>query len=87
MRFLLASSHEDEIAITTELAGISCARMEFHYEIANGAGAIAARGRTAHAWTDRQLRVINIAKKMPELYARLGKTVKTGVEPVESGGK
>ena len=79
--------YEDEIAITTELAEISCARMEFHYEIANGAGAVAARGRTAHAWTDRELRVINIAKRMPELYARLEKAVKTGVKPVESGGK
>lgn len=76
--FLAPLRYEDEIAIVTELTLMTCARMEFQYEIVNGAGAVAARGGTAHAWTGRRLRVINIAKVMPELYGLL-KEMRPGV--------
>ena len=60
--------YEDRIVINTRIHKLTCARLEFTYEINDYEGKVLATGNTSHAWTDKSLKPLNIEKKQPELF-------------------
>lgn len=65
------AKYGDEITITTKINNLTCARIEFYYEVANQAGMLLATGITMHAWADNTLKPININKTNPELLTKI----------------
>jgi acyl-CoA thioester hydrolase len=64
--------YEDEIVVKTKIRKMTCARIEFEYEIVKReGGTVVAFGSTSHAWTDKALKPLNIEKKLPELCSKL----------------
>ena len=60
--------YEDEIIVRTKIRKMTCARIEFDYEIiCSCIDKIIASGSTSHAWTDKSLKPLNIEKRMPDL--------------------
>lgn len=61
--------YEDIITIKTKIIKITCARVIFSYNMFNTQNSLVlAEGETRHAWTDKDLKPVNIIKRMPELY-------------------
>ena len=46
--------------------------------LAHHANYVAARGKTLHAWTDRELQAVNLARKAPALFEQLKKALHGG---------
>lgn len=70
--------YEDEIIIRTCIKKMTCVRLVFGYEVFNKKDmSLIALGETFHAWTDKNLKPVNIAKRMPELYEVMKKAVST----------
>lgn len=70
--FKKPAQYEDEIEIVTRLSRLTYVRVCFYYEAYNTKGhVLLATGQTQHAWTNSDLQPVNIAKKMPALYAVL----------------
>lgn len=68
--------YEDEIIIKTKPVKVSCVRLSFKYEVLKKKGMVlVGTGETSHAWTDKNLKPINIEKKMPELFQHLKQAV------------
>lgn len=65
--------YEDEITVVTRLQSISFVRAVFSYAVYNEKGALLSEGRTHHAWTNKSLQPVNIARKMPDMFAKLKK--------------
>jgi len=63
--------YEDELAIHTKLALLTYVRVIFSYDVLDASGTLLATGKTHHAWTNTDLKPINIAKKMPVVYEAL----------------
>ena len=64
--------YEDGIVVKTKIRKMTCARIEFEYEIVKDTdGTVIAIGSTSHAWTDKSLKPQNIEKKLPELSCML----------------
>ena len=71
-RFINPARYEDEIIVRTRLAEMGRVRITFNYDVVIKEGMIhAASGETAHAWTDKSFKPLNIEKRMPELYSLL----------------
>lgn len=67
-----ASRYEDEVIICTSLKSITYTRIVFHYEVyVQGNSKAITMGETEHAWTDSNLKPINIKKHAPEIYSLL----------------
>lgn len=72
--FKSPARYEDEIVVKTKIRRMTCARIEFEYEIVKANdGAVIAVGSTSHAWTNKSLKPLNIEKKLPELCSMLKK--------------
>lgn len=70
------SRYEDEIIIRTKPVKISCVRLIFSYEVFKKDGMnLVVSGETSHAFTDKNLKLLNIEKKMPELYLLLNEAI------------
>lgn len=72
--FLNPARYEEEVVVKTRIKKMTCVRIDFHYEVFNLEMKLLASGMTTHAWTDKQLKPINIQKKQPELYTLLNTT-------------
>ena len=65
-----AARYEDEILIQTRIKEATYARITFYYEVfKDGEPAVITSGETAHAWTSKALKPLNIKKHAPEVYA------------------
>ncbi len=74
--FKSPARYEDEIVVKTTIRKMTCARIEFEYEIVKDKdGTLIAIGSTSHAWTDKSLKPLNIEKKLPELWCILKKAM------------
>lgn len=74
-KFITPAKYEDEIIVNTSIKNISPARISFSYKVLNASsGKLIATGETLHAWTDKVLKPINAAKRIPEIYAVLSKS-------------
>ncbi|HHW31853.1 MAG TPA: acyl-CoA thioesterase [Clostridiaceae bacterium] len=76
--FKAPARYEDEIIIRTHIEKMTCVRITFGYEIFKKKDmSLIARGETFHAWTDKNLKPVNISKRMPELYGIMEKALKS----------
>lgn len=70
--FKCPAKYEDEIIIKTRIKKMTCVRLEFSYEVLNFKDeSVLAIGSTAHAWTDKLLKPLNIQKNLPGLFKLL----------------
>ena len=73
-RFCGSATYEDEIVVRTSITNLTCARMEFGYEVfKKGVASPITTGTTTLAFTDDSLKVINLKKKRPEMYDMMQK--------------
>ncbi|HSQ87804.1 thioesterase family protein [Romboutsia sp.] len=67
--FKKPAMYEDEIIIKTKLENMTNVKVTFSYELYNSFNNnLIATGETTHAWTDKNLKPINIKKKLNKLY-------------------
>ncbi|MCX7709468.1 MAG: acyl-CoA thioesterase [Clostridia bacterium] len=72
--FMSPAKYEDEIIVKTRIRSMTCARIEFDYQIFNSEyDRLLATGSTSHAWTDKSLIPLNIKKLQPEIWLLLEK--------------
>ncbi|NSW92275.1 MAG: acyl-CoA thioesterase [Firmicutes bacterium] len=68
--------YEDEIEVRVKMIKLTCVRIIFSYEVYNSLNkSLVATGETAHAWTDKNLKPLNLEKRLPELYEGLKRAV------------
>lgn len=68
--YIFPAYFDDILDITIYIKEIKGVKITFRYEISKhgGDGTIITKGQTTHAWTNSNLRPINIKKVNPELY-------------------
>ncbi len=70
--FKSPARYEDEIIVKTRVLKMSVVKLVFQYEVLKKEGMqLVVSGETAHAWTDKKLKPVNLEKKLPDLYLRL----------------
>ncbi len=63
------SKYEDKIIVETFIKDIAAVRIIFGYEVSkNGDGKVITEGETSHAWTNKNLKPVNLKKAEPGLY-------------------
>ena len=70
-KYYKSAFYEDELTIKTEIEKISPVRIKFRYKVYNQHNELLNIGTTMHAWTDTNLRILNIKKNFPEIYKKL----------------
>ena len=64
--------YEDEITVESYVKGMTPVRITFGYNVyKNGEDAPINEGETAHAWTNRDLRPVNMRKYAPDVINKL----------------
>jgi len=64
------------VVVITRITSISCVKVVFEYRILNKEnGKTLAVGKTIHAWTDKNIKPLNIEKEAPQIYALLKASV------------
>ncbi len=70
--FKEGARYGDRILIKTSIKKLSPVRLEIKYKaFRKSDNILLAEGETVHAWTDNNLKIINLKKQMPELYKLL----------------
>ena len=70
--FREGAKYGDTILIKTSIKKLSPVRLEIKYKAYRKSdGVFLAEGITVHAWTDENLKIINLKKRLPELYKLL----------------
>jgi len=73
-KFKSPARYEDEITIKTSLKEITKVRVVFSYKVINDLdGKLLSLGETMHGWTNKDLKLINAEKAIPEVYYLLSK--------------
>ena len=63
----------DRVVVRVFIEKLTIARLVLGYEVRRvGEDEVLCTGRTVHAWTDTDLKMINLKKKAPELFEFLG---------------
>ena len=70
-KYYKSAYYEDEITIITEVEKFSPVRIKFTYKLYNSSGDLINIGSTMHAWTDTNLKIINLKKLYPDIYDKL----------------
>lgn len=71
-RFLAPARFEDELSVVTRIERLTRVRLVLGYEVYRARdGALLATGETCHAFTDKELRPVDLRKTAPDLYALL----------------
>ncbi|WP_010247397.1 acyl-CoA thioesterase [Acetivibrio cellulolyticus] len=69
-----AAKYEDELIVTTKIKQISFTRITFYYEVYNkNSNILINYGETMHAWTNKELRPLNMKKHAPDIYDLMAK--------------
>jgi len=70
--FKEGAKYGDTVMVKTSIKTFSPVRIELKYKAYRKSdGAILAEGKTLHAWTDENLKIINLKKRLPDLYKLL----------------
>lgn len=73
-KFKSPARYEDEITIKTSLKELTKVRVVFSYKVINDLdGKLLSLGETMHGWTNKDLKLINAEKAIPEVYYLLSK--------------
>lgn len=71
-KYIRGLQYEDTFVVRAKLSSLSVVRCAFAYEIYKKPDmTLCATGFTAHAFTDPQLRPMNLKKKFPDIWDRL----------------
>jgi acyl-CoA thioester hydrolase len=66
--------YAETVIVSCSVEKLSIARLELVYEVrARHGDRLLASGRTIHAWTDADLKIINLKKTAPDLFEFLKK--------------
>lgn len=77
-KYLSPAKYDDEILVTTELIGYSRVKCEFSYKmIRESDGVEILRGSSVHAFTDENLKPLNLKKIMPGLWDKMNEIDKS----------
>jgi acyl-CoA thioester hydrolase len=64
--------YDEEITVVTRIAELGSSKIVFEYEVIREAdGRLLATGYTKHVWVNKEMKRVNIAQQMPELYEKL----------------
>ena len=75
-KFKSPAKYGSDVTIITRIDKITPVRLCFSYEVFSAAEhKLLAIGKTMHAWTDKKLRPVNVAKKIPNVYSVLTSTI------------
>ncbi|HEX2927425.1 MAG TPA: acyl-CoA thioesterase [Ruminiclostridium sp.] len=78
-KFKSPAKYGDEIIVITGITFVSCVKVRFEYKVLNKrSGKTIAVGSTVHAWTDREIKPLNIEKAAPQIYTSLKTSVEIG---------
>lgn len=67
------AKYEDELVVKTWIKEYTGTRLVFHYDICKADGRVISEGETMHAWTNEELKPVNIRKYRPEIYKLIEK--------------
>jgi acyl-CoA thioester hydrolase len=71
-QFKTGAKYEDELIIRTSMSLLTPVKMDLNYEVIRDSdGKLLATGFTRHAFTNRQLKPMNVKKNNPEVWALL----------------
>ena len=78
--FKSPARYEDDILVVTRITSMTCVRLEFEYQIINNmTNQLYAKGKTSHAWTDKQFKPLDFLKAQPEIFDILKKSMSVTV--------
>ena len=67
-----AARYEDEIVVRSSVKEYNGIRLTFHYEVClSQSGKLITEGETVHAWTNRDLKPVNLKKFRPDIHSLL----------------
>lgn len=70
--FKSPARYGDKITVITSLTLVSCAKIRFDYKILNNRNSkLIAFGYTVHAWTDKDIKPLNIETAAPQIFSSL----------------
>lgn len=70
-KYYKSAFYEDELTIKTTVVTLSPVRIKFKYEVYNQNNELLNIGTTMHAWTDTNLKILNLKKAYPEIYQKI----------------
>jgi acyl-CoA thioester hydrolase len=70
-KYYKSAFYEDELTIKTEIENYSPVRIKFKYSVYNQKNELINIGTSMHAWTGTDLKIMNLKKKFPEIYAKI----------------
>lgn len=71
-----AARYEDRIIVKTSVKEISYSRITFHYEVfKRDDNVMITSGETMHAWTNKELKPLNMKKYAPDIYELMSRAV------------
>ncbi|CCQ97974.1 Thioesterase superfamily protein [[Clostridium] ultunense Esp] len=74
--YIMPAKYDDEIIICTKLVKLKGVRLEFGYTLYRKEdNTLIAKGRTIHAFVDKNLKPINFKKRYREIWDLLGETI------------
>ncbi len=75
-QYIKPAKYDDEIIISTKLVKLKGVRLEFEYTLRKKKdNSLIAKGRTIHAFVDKDLKPINFKKKYRQIWDLLGETI------------
>jgi acyl-CoA thioester hydrolase len=75
-RYKGAARYEDRLIVKTCVKQISYSKITFYYEVYKCSdNSLITTGETVHAWTNRNLKPVNIKKHAPDIFELLSKAV------------
>lgn len=78
-KFKSPAKYGDEIIVITVITFLSCVKVRFEYKVLNNRREEPiAVGNTVHAWTDKDIKPLNIEKAAPQIYTLFKGLVETG---------
>lgn len=71
--YMRPTHYEDEVVVETTIEELTPVKIRFCYEVYDREHQLLNRGFTLHAWTNLELRPINMKKHFPEVFALVTK--------------
>ena len=70
--YKISCKYDDLVTIVTRIEKLTAVRIHFHYEVLSEDSRLLASGKTAHAFVDRNGKPVNLAKKAPDIWRKMG---------------
>ncbi len=67
-RYIYPAKYEDELTIECYIEEFKASKIKFAYEVYSKDRVLLNRGFTTHAWTNLDLKPLNMKKHFPEIY-------------------